>query len=72
MTVSQKVTVAEGSGGTITVTAKPAEMLDIVTTAVSTDSALTGMYGLAQRAALVAIGMATQSKIKTGSFNFIK
>jgi hypothetical protein len=72
MTVSQKVTVVEGTNGAVTVSAKPAELMDVLTTAVSTDSALTGMYGFGQKAALVVAGMAIQSKLKTNSFNFLK
>lgn len=72
MTTSQKVTVAEDARGDITVTAKPAELIDVLTTAVSTDSALTGAYGLGQKAALVVAGMSIQSKLKTNSFNFLK
>jgi len=72
MTVSQKVTVAENANGDVTVTAKPAELMDVVTTAVSTDSALTGAYGFSQKAALVVAGMSIQSKLKTNSFNFLK
>lgn len=72
MTVSQKVTVAENASGAVTVTAKPAELVDVVTTVVSTDSALTGMYGFGQKVALVVAGMSIQSKRKTDSFNFLK
>lgn len=72
MTVSQKVTVAEDARGAVTVTAKPAELIDVLTTTVSTDSALTGMYGFGQKAALVVAGMSIQSKLKTNSFNFLK
>jgi len=72
MTVSQKVTVVEDGKGAVTVTAKPAELIDVVTTVVSTDSALTGVYGFGQKAALVVAGMSIQSKLKTNSFNFLK
>lgn len=72
MTVSQKVTVAENAAGAVTVTAKPAELVDVLTTAFSTDSALTGTYGFGQKAALVLAGMSIQSKRKTDSFNFLK
>jgi len=72
MTTSQKVTAVEDANGTVTVTAKPAELMDVVTTAFSTDSALTGAYGFAQKAALVVTGMSIQSKLKTNSFNFLK
>jgi surfactin synthase thioesterase subunit len=72
MAESQKVTVVEDAGGKVTVTAKPAELMDVVTTAVSADSAVTGMYGFGQKVALVVAGMAVQSKLKTNSFNFLK
>lgn len=72
MTTSQKVTVTEDAQGAITATTKPAELVDVLTTAFSTESALTGAYGFAQRAALVVTGMSIQSKLKTNSFNFLK
>lgn len=72
MSVSQKVTVAEGANGAVTVTAKPAELIDVLTTTVSTESALTGAYGFGQKVALVVAGMSIQSKLKTNSFNFLK
>lgn len=72
MAESQKVTVVENKDGSVTVSTEPAKLLDIVTTLLSSDSALTGAYGLVQKAALVFGGMSLNSKIKTGSFNFIK
>lgn len=72
MAESQKVTVVEKSDGSVTVSTAPAKLLDTVTTLLSTDSALTGALGLAQKIALVAGGMSLNSKLKTGSFNFIK
>lgn len=72
MAESQKVTVVERQDGTVTVSTESAKLLDTVTTLLSTDSALTGALGLAQKIALVAGGMSLNSKIKTGSFNFIK
>lgn len=73
MAVSQKVTVVDGAEGAApTVTTKDAELLDIVTTAMSTESAVTGTYGLIQRAGLVLGGMSLQSYIKNNTFNFLK
>lgn len=44
-----------------TATVAPAEIFDVVTTAFSTDSAVTGLYGLGQKAALVVLGMGIQN-----------
>lgn len=72
MAKSQKVTVTENSSGVVTATAANATPVDVLTTAISTDSAVTGMLGLAQRAAFFVGGMAVQSKLKTNTFNFLK
>lgn len=70
---SQVVTVVEGSTpGTAVASTVDATLIDTVSTIVSTNSALTGMYGLLQRGGLFVAGMATQSKLKTNSFNFLK
>lgn len=56
--MSKKVTLnAAGDAATVA----DATIGDIFTTLVSTDSAVTGMYGLAQRAGLFVAGMATQN-----------
>jgi hypothetical protein len=55
---SKKVTLS-ADGATATVT--DATLTDIFTTAISTDSAITGMYGLAQKAGLFVGGMALQN-----------
>lgn len=68
---SQVVTVAENAQGVIGSSTKDAGLVDLVTTVISTDTALTGMLGLAQRAGLFIGGMAVQSKLKTNSFNFL-
>lgn len=68
---SQVVTVAENAQGVIGSSTKDAGLVDLVTTVISTDTALTGMLGLAQRASLFIGGMAVQSKLKTNSFNFL-
>lgn len=58
MTVSKKI-VLSADGATATVA--DATMTDILTTAISTSEAVTGMYGLAQKAGLVLAGMAYQN-----------
>lgn len=63
---SKKIVLA-ADGATATVA--DATIGDIFTTVISTDTAVTGMYGLAQRALLVVGGMAIQSKRKLGTFN---
>lgn len=72
MAQSQKVTVAVNASGQTVSTTVDANAADILLTALSADSAVTGMYGLAQRACFFVGGMAVQSKLKTGSFNFLK
>lgn len=63
--MSKKVVV--GADGTATAT--DAGLLDIVTTAISTDSALTGTYGLVQKGSLVLLGMSLQNYRKQQTFN---
>jgi hypothetical protein len=62
---SKKITVSEAGQATVT----DAVVGDILTTALSTDSALTGTYGLFQKGLLVVLGMSIQSKRLTGNFN---
>lgn len=64
--MSKKIVLA-ADGSTATVA--EATISDIVTTVVSTNSAVTGTYGLVQRGLLVVGGMAIQSKRKLGTFN---
>lgn len=60
---------AEGKAATVA----DATIGDIFTTIVSTDSAVTGIYGLGQRAALVVAGMAVNSFRLRGTPNpFVK
>lgn len=55
---SKKVTLnAAGDAATVA----DAKFGDVITTVLSTDSAITGTYGLVQRAALVATGMVVQN-----------
>lgn len=42
-------------------TVAEAKFVDVLTTAVSTTSAVTGIYGLVQKAAFVGLGMAVQN-----------
>lgn len=56
--MSKKVTLS--ADGT-TATVADATFGDILTTAVSTDSAVTGMYGLVQRGAFLLTGMVVQN-----------
>lgn len=71
---SQVVTVIEdrSAPGGVAASAEEATLIDTVSTVVSTNSALTGAYGLLQRCGLFVAGMAVQSKLKTDSFNFLK
>lgn len=66
MTASKKLVLA-ADGATATVAA--AEVSDIFTTAISTSEAVTGMYGLVQKAGLVVLGMGIQNNRLIGSFN---
>lgn len=52
-----------------TATVASAEVLDIFTTVLSTDKALTGTYGLVQKLGLVGVGMSIQNYRKVGSLN---
>lgn len=55
---SKKVTVGADGTSAVVVDAKVA---DIVTTVISTETALTGTYGLVQKLVLVGLGMAVQN-----------
>jgi hypothetical protein len=68
MTTSQKLTVVD-TAGVITVNKADATIGDIFTTAISTTEAVTGIYGLAQRAGLLVGGMAIQEFRRTGKIN---
>lgn len=52
-----------------TATVADADMMDIVTTALSSNKTLTGTYGLVQKLGLVGIGMSIQNYRKAGSLN---
>lgn len=64
--MSKKVTL---SADEATATVTDAKIGDIFTTAVSTESAVTGVYGLAQKALLVTGGMLINSYRLRKSFN---
>lgn len=64
--MSKKIVLA--ADGT-TATVSEAVIGDILTTAISTNEAVTGMYGLAQKAAFLVGGMMIQSKRKQDTFN---
>lgn len=66
--MSKKVTLdAAGTAATVV----DATIGDVFSTMLSTDSAVTGMYGLAQKAALVAGGMAVQNYRLGRGINFV-
>lgn len=56
------------AGGT-TATVEDAKIGDIFTTLISSDKAVTGTYGLVQRAGLFLGGMSVQTKRLRGTFN---
>lgn len=64
--MSKKIVLA-ADGATATVA--EATISDIFTTVISTDAAVTGTYGLVQKALLLVGGMSIQSKRKLGTFN---
>lgn len=64
--MSKKIVLA-ANGATATVA--EASISDIFTTAISTDTAVTGTYGLVQKGLLLVGGMMIQSKRKLGTFN---
>lgn len=64
--MSKKITL---SADEATATVADATIGDVFSTLFSTDSAVTGAYGLAQKAALVVGGMTVNSYRLRGSFN---
>lgn len=64
---SKKIVVAANG----TTTAEDAVFLDVITTAVSTDAALTGSLGLLQRGLFFVGGMMVQNKRKVGTWNIL-
>ena len=64
--MSKKIVLA-ADGATASVA--NATVADIFASVISTDTAVTGTYGLVQRGLLVVAGMSIQSKRKLGTFN---
>lgn len=64
---SKKIVVATNG----TATAEDAVFMDVITTAVSTDTALTGSLGLLQRGLFFVGGMMVQNKRKVGTWNIL-
>lgn len=67
--MSKKLTINDAGDAVVIA---EAELSDIVMTAISTKTVLTGAYALGQRALLVGIGMAGQQYRVNGSFNFLR
>lgn len=57
--MASKTVTLSADGATATVA--NAQLGDVLTTLISTNSAVTGMYGLLQKASLVVLGMAVQN-----------
>lgn len=67
--MSKKITLsADGASATVA----DATLSDIGTTLISTDSVVTGAYGLLQKGLLVVAGMGVQNYRLTGSINPFK
>lgn len=68
--MSSKVVVSPATATSpASATVTEAKVMDILTTALSTDTAVTGSYGLIQKIGLFVAGMSVQSKRKIGTFN---
>lgn len=63
--MSKKITLKNDN----TTLVEDASAFDIVSTVISTDTTLTGTYGLLQKAGLVLIGMVVQAKRKQNTYN---
>ncbi len=66
---SQKVTLTKNAEGAYVAACEDAQLLDILTTMVSADQAVTGAYGFLQKGALIAGGMVLQEYRRSGSLN---
>ena len=64
--MSKKIVLAANKA---TATVADATIGDIFTSVISTDTAVTGTYGLVQRGLLLVAGMSIQSKRKLGTYN---
>lgn len=67
--MSKKLTLVKAADGTHSATVADAKIADVVTTLISADQTLTGMYGFVQKAALVGGGMVLQEYRRSGSLN---
>ena len=68
--MSNKIVVTPANGNTpASASVSEAKVMDILTTALSTDSAVTGTYGLIQKGLIFLGGMSVQNKRRMGSFN---
>lgn len=68
--MSNKIVVTPAVGSTpAAAVVTDATISDIFTTAISSDSAVTGTYGLVQKALFFVGGMAVQNKRRMGSYN---
>lgn len=63
--MSKKITLKADN----TTLVEDASASDILTTVISTDTTLSGTYGLIQKVGLVGLGMVVQSKRKLGTYN---
>lgn len=63
-----KVVTVGGTEAEPTATFEEAKIGDIFSTALSTDKALTGTYGLLQRVGLMLGGMAIEAKMRSDTF----
>lgn len=66
---SQKVTLTKNAEGKYVAATEDAKIMDVLTTLVSADQAVTGAYGFLQKGALVAGGMVLQEYRRSGSLN---
>jgi len=65
--MADKLITLSADGATATVA--PAALSDVITTAISTTTFVSGTYALAQKAGLVLLGMAFQNSRKIGTWN---
>lgn len=71
MAKSQKITITTDSAGKPTAAIADSDVFDVLTTAISTDTVVSGTHGLIQRASFFVAGMSVNNYLKTKSFNFL-